>query len=162
MTARVITIDRGWRKAKRNFRALNGKAVITGVLIPDVARYAVTLEYGDPSRGQSERPFMRRGWDKSEAALALVTRRTVMEAISGVGSLTVDLLLQRIARWLIRRIREQIATATDWAAPVKSYTKRTKKTGATLIETGRLLGSIAGRVTTLGAVRRRQASEGAG
>ena len=86
MSVKVTVDDRGWRKLQGVLQELDDLEVRVGVVgapDSDIVDIAATHEFGDPSRRIPERSYIRRTFEKDEAARALVIGKLTGRVVEG-------------------------------------------------------------------------------
>ena len=95
-------------------------------------------EFGSPTKGIPERPFIRPSYDKNKEPLQNIIENEYTKIITGKS--TVRLSLGRIGEWMKSKTQAQIRSITS--PPLKLRTILRKKSSKPLIDTGQMIQSI--------------------
>jgi hypothetical protein len=127
-------VDRGWNKIWRNIQALDGQSLAVGIL--GGVEYAGWLEFG--TSRMKPRPFMRQTFESKgglmEAAIAAAWGRI----LGGSGA---SAEANKLGNFYRSEIQRTIKNGSF--APLSAQTIARKGSSKPLIDTGRLIGSIA-------------------
>lgn len=104
-----------------------------------VAQIAAIHEFGAPSVGIPERPFLRTSIDKNRPRYKALNRQTLAGVVRGAG--TVEQALGLLGEAAKADVQKEIASGAF--APLKASTIRRKKSSKPLIDSGQLRQSVA-------------------
>ncbi len=104
---------------------------------------AAIHEFGSPAAKIPERSFIRRAFRRNRELKSLtvrLARRIINE------NLTINRALDQLGTWGAAEVKKTIASGPHIPPPLKAATKRKKKSSRPLVDTGRLMNSIAHEV----------------
>lgn len=163
--SRIVDVDKGWKGFKRTAKTLGRKRVRVGIFggrrnpasNEALGKIAVIMEYGSalvltrPGHIPA-RPFMRRAIDRNQRHYFRFMREVLGPLHK--GRLNIRTVLTRLGRSVQMDIRQEIAEARDWAAPLSQRRIREKGHDRPLVDTGALFDNIKFRVDILAGGRR--------
>ena len=146
MSIQVKTVidERGWRKLVGLLEKLDELEVRVGVVgapDSDIVDIAATHEFGDPTRKIPERSYIRRTFEKDEAARAAAIGKLTGRVVD--GKLQPEQAMGLLGTREVAAIRNTIAGGAHIPPPLQPETIARKGSDRPLVDTGRLLNSIA-------------------
>lgn len=105
----------------------------------NVAQIAAIHEFGAPSAGIPERPFLRTAIDKNRAAYVALNRQSIVAMLK--GGMTMEQALGRLGEQAKADVQKEITAGTF--APLKPATIARKGSSKPLIDSGQMRQSVA-------------------
>ncbi len=146
MSSKVVDIDRGWNRIRRELARMAKSFVKVGVLSNagteeggmSLVDVAVVNEYGAPEKNIPERPFIRQTLDTKSTEIAKKKADLADKVMT--GKMDTRRALDDLGVWATRKIKETF-TKGDFTPNAPATIKR-KGSSRPLIDTGRLRQSI--------------------
>lgn len=144
MTSPVRDIDKGYRSILSVMRDLDGLQMTAGVPASageDVVTYGAANEFGTDTI--PERSYLRSTLDANRAKYAKMAAKALKQAMGGKP---IIVAAQRVADEMAQDVKRTILSGVSPA--LDAATIKAKGSSQTLIDSGKLLNSITGTVST--------------